>query len=72
MRVLPLCTEDTQFLEAGEAEDRTPMKPTFGNVIKDVEVVEGSAARFECTIEGMTVVELMEVTYLKRFIECSY
>ena len=28
------------------------MKPTFTSVIKDVEVVEGSAARFDCKIEG--------------------
>uniref|UniRef100_A0AAR2J2Y9 Myosin light chain kinase, smooth muscle n=1 Tax=Pygocentrus nattereri TaxID=42514 RepID=A0AAR2J2Y9_PYGNA len=39
-----------QFPE--ESEERSPMKPTFTSVIKDVEVVEGSAARFDCKIEG--------------------
>ncbi|XP_052003967.1 myosin light chain kinase, smooth muscle isoform X2 [Xyrauchen texanus] len=34
------------------AEEKILMKPTFSSVIKDVEVVEGSAARFDCTIEG--------------------
>ncbi|XP_016098877.1 myosin light chain kinase, smooth muscle-like [Sinocyclocheilus grahami] len=42
--------EDKQF--AAELEEKTRMKPTFSNVIKDVEVVEGSAARFDCRIEG--------------------
>ncbi|KAL7881804.1 hypothetical protein AOLI_G00086520 [Acnodon oligacanthus] len=41
---------DSQFPE--ESEERSPMKPTFTSVIKDVEVVEGSAARFDCKIEG--------------------
>jgi len=31
------------------------MKPTFSTVIKDVEVVEGSAARFDCKIEGKII-----------------
>lgn len=31
------------------------MKPSFSSVIKDVEVVEGSAARFDCKIEGMQI-----------------
>ncbi|KAB5577114.1 hypothetical protein PHYPO_G00206230 [Pangasianodon hypophthalmus] len=35
-----------------ESEQRSPMKPSFSSVIKDVEVVEGSAARFDCKIEG--------------------
>ncbi|XP_051998180.1 myosin light chain kinase, smooth muscle-like isoform X3 [Xyrauchen texanus] len=34
------------------AEVKILMKPTFTSVIKDVEVVEGSAARFDCKIEG--------------------
>ncbi|XP_041118018.1 myosin light chain kinase, smooth muscle-like isoform X1 [Polyodon spathula] len=49
-----LVTEDdvsNQFLEALD-EERTNAKPYFSRVIKDVEVVEGSAARFDCKIEG--------------------
>ncbi|XP_066542183.1 myosin light chain kinase, smooth muscle isoform X2 [Hoplias malabaricus] len=42
--------EESQFPE--ESEEKSPMKPTFSSVIKDVEVVEGSAARFDCKIEG--------------------
>uniref|UniRef100_A0A673LZR6 Myosin light chain kinase, smooth muscle n=1 Tax=Sinocyclocheilus rhinocerous TaxID=307959 RepID=A0A673LZR6_9TELE len=42
--------EDKEF--AAEMEEKTLMKPTFSSVIKDVEVVEGSAARFDCKIEG--------------------
>ncbi|KAL4608979.1 myosin light chain kinase, smooth muscle-like isoform X2 [Arapaima gigas] len=48
-------TEDdlnSQLLESAEDEERPPMKPYFSTVIKDVEVVEGSAARFDCKIEG--------------------
>ncbi|XP_061083193.1 myosin light chain kinase, smooth muscle [Conger conger] len=41
-----------QLLESVEDEDRPQAKPTFSKVIKDVEVVEGSAARFDCKIEG--------------------
>lgn len=44
--------EDNQFLECLEYEQRSECKPTFTSVIKDVEVVEGSAARFDCKIEG--------------------
>ncbi|XP_046902304.1 myosin light chain kinase, smooth muscle isoform X1 [Hypomesus transpacificus] len=44
--------DDNQFLECLEYEEKTQMKPTFTSVIKDVEVVEGSAARFDCKIEG--------------------
>uniref|UniRef100_A0A3Q3X2A3 Myosin light chain kinase, smooth muscle n=1 Tax=Mola mola TaxID=94237 RepID=A0A3Q3X2A3_MOLML len=44
--------EDNQFLECLEYEQKTECKPTFSRVIKDVEVVEGSAARFDCKIEG--------------------
>ncbi|KAI4797990.1 hypothetical protein KUCAC02_024714 [Chaenocephalus aceratus] len=40
------------FLECLENEQKTECKPTFSSVIKDVEVVEGSAARFDCKIEG--------------------
>uniref|UniRef100_A0A674EAQ7 Myosin light chain kinase, smooth muscle n=1 Tax=Salmo trutta TaxID=8032 RepID=A0A674EAQ7_SALTR len=43
---------DNQFLECLEYEEKTQVKPTFSSVIKDVEVVEGSAARFDCKIEG--------------------
>ncbi|XP_029980113.1 myosin light chain kinase, smooth muscle-like isoform X2 [Sphaeramia orbicularis] len=44
--------EDNQFLECLEYEQRAESKPTFSSVIQDVEVVEGSAARFDCKIEG--------------------
>ncbi|KAF6722216.1 Myosin light chain kinase, smooth muscle [Oryzias melastigma] len=44
--------EDNQFLECLEYEQRAECKPSFSKVIKDVEVVEGSAARFDCKIEG--------------------
>jgi len=40
------------FFEIAEDENRTPEAPTFSSVIQDVEVVEGSAARFDCKIEG--------------------
>uniref|UniRef100_A0A3B5ADA1 Myosin light chain kinase, smooth muscle n=1 Tax=Stegastes partitus TaxID=144197 RepID=A0A3B5ADA1_9TELE len=43
-------TEGTQ--PCLEYEQKTECKPTFSSVIKDVEVVEGSAARFDCKIEG--------------------
>uniref|UniRef100_A0A672I9V1 Myosin light chain kinase, smooth muscle n=1 Tax=Salarias fasciatus TaxID=181472 RepID=A0A672I9V1_SALFA len=43
---------DNQFLECLEYEQRTECAPVFTSVIKDVEVVEGSAARFDCKIEG--------------------
>ncbi|KAL2102789.1 hypothetical protein ACEWY4_001957 [Coilia grayii] len=42
----------TSFLETLEDESRPPAAPTFATVICDVEVVEGSAARFDCKIEG--------------------
>lgn len=38
--------------ECVEDENHTPAPPTFSSVIQDVEVVEGSAARFDCKIEG--------------------
>uniref|UniRef100_A0A8C2IKX7 Myosin light chain kinase, smooth muscle n=1 Tax=Cyprinus carpio TaxID=7962 RepID=A0A8C2IKX7_CYPCA len=41
-----------KFLESVEDENRTPVAPSFSSVIQDVEVVEGSAARFDCKIEG--------------------
>uniref|UniRef100_A0A8C9VD44 Myosin light chain kinase, smooth muscle n=1 Tax=Scleropages formosus TaxID=113540 RepID=A0A8C9VD44_SCLFO len=44
--------EPWAILETAEEEDRPHMKPYFSTVIKDVEVVEGSAARFDCKIEG--------------------
>lgn len=47
---LSVIAEDKQF--SAELEVKTLMKPTFSTVIKDVEVVEGSAARFDCKIEG--------------------
>ncbi|XP_057191725.1 myosin light chain kinase, smooth muscle isoform X2 [Triplophysa rosa] len=46
----PTEVEDRQF--SIESEEKVSMKPTFSTVIKDVEVVEGSAARFDCKIEG--------------------
>ncbi|XP_046701046.1 myosin light chain kinase, smooth muscle isoform X1 [Silurus meridionalis] len=42
--------ENQKYAEASER--RSQMKPSFSSVIKDVEVVEGSAARFDCKIEG--------------------
>ncbi|KAM6222738.1 myosin light chain kinase, smooth muscle isoform 2-T2 [Rhynchocyon petersi] len=39
------------FLEA-VAEEKTHVKPYFSKSIRDLEVVEGSAARFDCKIEG--------------------
>lgn len=49
-----LCSEEppASFLESVEDENHTPVAPTFSSVIQDVEVVEGSAARFDCKIEG--------------------
>ncbi len=49
-----LCLEvpPAPFLENLEDENRTPVAPSFTSVIQDVEVVEGSAARFDCKIEG--------------------
>uniref|UniRef100_A0A8C1CSL7 Myosin light chain kinase, smooth muscle n=2 Tax=Cyprinus carpio TaxID=7962 RepID=A0A8C1CSL7_CYPCA len=41
-----------KFLESVEDENHTPVAPSFSSVIQDVEVVEGSAARFDCKIEG--------------------
>ncbi|KAJ8253328.1 hypothetical protein GJAV_G00211680 [Gymnothorax javanicus] len=41
-----------QILETPEEDERPQAKPSFSTVIKDVEVVEGSAARFDCKIEG--------------------
>lgn len=48
-----VAAEENQFSE--ECEERSQMKPTFSSVIKDVEVVEGSAARFDCKIEGIGI-----------------
>ncbi|KAM7017100.1 myosin light chain kinase, smooth muscle isoform 2-T2 [Passerculus sandwichensis] len=45
------------FLE--EAEDRPHVKPYFTKKILDLEVVEGSAARFDCKIEGYPDPEVM-------------
>ncbi|XP_061465054.1 myosin light chain kinase, smooth muscle isoform X1 [Rhineura floridana] len=39
------------LLEAVD-EERTHVKPYFSRTIQDIEVVEGSAARFDCKIEG--------------------
>ncbi|XP_051937962.1 myosin light chain kinase, smooth muscle-like [Hippocampus zosterae] len=44
--------EDNRFLECLELEQKAECKPSFSAVIQDVEVVEGSAARFDCKIEG--------------------
>ncbi|KAG7214962.1 hypothetical protein INR49_022932 [Caranx melampygus] len=41
----------TSPLECLEYEQKAESKPSFSSVIKDVEVVEGSAARFDCKIE---------------------
>ncbi|XP_077393191.1 myosin light chain kinase, smooth muscle [Festucalex cinctus] len=44
--------EDNPLAECLELEHKAECKPTFSAVIRDVEVVEGSAARFHCKIEG--------------------
>ncbi|KAM6461571.1 myosin light chain kinase, smooth muscle isoform 3-T3 [Liasis olivaceus] len=41
----------SSLLEAVD-EERTHVKPYFSKTIQDIEVVEGSAARFDCKIEG--------------------
>ncbi|KAG8125177.1 hypothetical protein E2320_020440, partial [Naja naja] len=41
----------SSFLEAVD-EERSHVKPYFSKTIQDMEVVEGSAARFDCKIEG--------------------
>lgn len=50
---LPSLLEDVSqaFLEA-VAEEKPHVKPYFSKTIRDLEVVEGSAARFDCKIEG--------------------
>lgn len=50
---LPYLLEDVSqaFLEA-VAEEKPHVKPYFSKTIRDLEVVEGSAARFDCKIEG--------------------
>ncbi|XP_030642366.1 myosin light chain kinase, smooth muscle [Chanos chanos] len=45
-------TTDIQSVTGLICEEKTPVKPTFSKIIKDVEVVEGSAACFDCKIEG--------------------
>lgn len=49
-----VCSEEppAPFLESAEDENHNPVAPSFSLVIQDVEVVEGSAARFDCKIEG--------------------
>uniref|UniRef100_A0A670YJV2 Myosin light chain kinase, smooth muscle n=1 Tax=Pseudonaja textilis TaxID=8673 RepID=A0A670YJV2_PSETE len=41
----------SSLLEAVD-EERSHVKPYFSKTIQDIEVVEGSAARFDCKIEG--------------------
>ena len=53
-----VCSEDNQFLECLEYEQKVEVKPTFSSVMKDVEVVEGSAARFHCKIDGTSTDQL--------------
>uniref|UniRef100_A0A8D0QUS5 Myosin light chain kinase n=1 Tax=Sus scrofa TaxID=9823 RepID=A0A8D0QUS5_PIG len=52
----PACPQEKEdvsqaFLEA-VAEEKPHVKPYFSKTIRDLEVVEGSAARFDCKIEG--------------------
>lgn len=47
----PLEDVSQAFLEA-VAEEKPHVKPYFSKTIRDLEVVEGSAARFDCKIEG--------------------
>lgn len=42
----------SSLLEAVD-EERSHVKPYFSKTIQDIEVVEGSAARFDCKIEGI-------------------
>lgn len=49
------------LFECVEDENHTPAPPTFSSVIQDVEVVEGSAARFDCKIEGKTSERLLYI-----------
>lgn len=51
--MVSLSAEENQMKLPEESEQKSLMKPSFSSVIKDVEVVEGSAARFDCKIEGM-------------------
>lgn len=44
--------EDNQAFLESVSEERAPSKPVFTRTIQDIEVVEGSAARFDCRIEG--------------------
>uniref|UniRef100_A0A8I5KYA1 Myosin light chain kinase n=1 Tax=Homo sapiens TaxID=9606 RepID=A0A8I5KYA1_HUMAN len=44
------------FLEA-VAEEKPHVKPYFSKTIRDLEVVEGSAARFDCKIEDCNRLE---------------
>ncbi|XP_069588702.1 myosin light chain kinase, smooth muscle isoform X2 [Ranitomeya imitator] len=44
--------EDNQAFLESVSEERPPSKPVFTRTIMDIEVVEGSAARFDCRIEG--------------------
>ncbi|KAG8432134.1 hypothetical protein GDO86_016678 [Hymenochirus boettgeri] len=54
----PLSTEmeanedDSQAFLESVTEEKPLMKPTFTKTMADIEVVEGSAARFDCRIEG--------------------
>ncbi|XP_048868684.1 myosin light chain kinase, smooth muscle isoform X1 [Brienomyrus brachyistius] len=43
---------EEDLLQTLDEENRPHVKPSFSIKIKDVEVVEGSAARFDCKIEG--------------------
>lgn len=42
----------SSLLEAVD-EERSHVKPYFSKTIQDIEVVEDSAARFDCKIEGI-------------------
>ncbi|OCT60917.1 hypothetical protein XELAEV_18046941mg [Xenopus laevis] len=44
--------EDNQAFLESMSEEKPPAKPLFTKTILDIEVVEGSAARFDCRIEG--------------------
>lgn len=62
-----MCVEDNQFLECLEFEQKTECKPTFSTVIKDVEVVEGSAARFDCKIEGTRAERIKPIQRIQEY-----
>ncbi|XP_067843565.1 myosin light chain kinase, smooth muscle isoform X2 [Heptranchias perlo] len=44
--------DEAKMLLEAVSEERQSFKPYFSKTFKDIEVIEGSAARFDCKIEG--------------------